>query len=326
MNLTSQNEKLTPELLQNINDVIKSSLQSEIPLINQISQYIINSGGKRIRPLFLLYLAGMTSDENSLNSSHYHLAGIIELIHTATLLHDDVVDESDKRRGNWTANSKYGNSASVLVGDFIYSRSFQMMVNVNQIEVMDVLSKTTNIIAEGEVLQLLNKNNPSLKSNDYFKVIEMKTAILFSACGELVAIVNRLTADQRTILMKISMLFGTIYQLTDDVLDYVGSSENLGKNIGDDLKEGKMTLPVILALENCNSDEKEMIEKAFSTNNLVFLDKINVIIKKYNTVEKVKKQIDQLTNELFEKLNQFPDNIYKFKIIEFITASLKRTN
>ena len=326
MNLTSQNEKLTSELIRNINDVIKSSLQSEIPLINQISQYIINSGGKRIRPLFLLYLAGMTSGKNSLNSSHYHLAGIIELIHTATLLHDDVVDESEKRRGNWTANSKYGNSASVLVGDFIYSRSFQMMVNVNQIEVMDVLSKTTNIIAEGEVLQLLNKNNPSLKSKDYFKVIEMKTAILFSACGELVAIVNRLNGEQRTILMKISMLFGTIYQLTDDVLDYVGSNEDLGKNIGDDLKEGKMTLPVILALENCNSDEKEMIEKAFSTNNLDFLDKIKVIIMKYNAVEKVKEQIDQLTNELFEKLNQFPDNIYKFKIIEFITASLKRTN
>ncbi|MEK9771525.1 MAG: polyprenyl synthetase family protein [Nitrosomonadales bacterium] len=326
MHLKTHPKELTQELIQNIDNIIKTSLQSEVPLINQISQYIINSGGKRIRPLFLLYLAGMTSKENTINSSHYHLAGIIELIHTATLLHDDVVDESEKRRGNWTANSKYGNSASVLVGDFIYSRSFQMMVNVNQIEVMDVLSKTTNMIAEGEVLQLLNKNNPSLKSSDYFKVIEMKTAILFCACGELVAIVNRLPLDQRITLTKISMLFGTIYQLIDDVLDYMGSKEDLGKNIGDDLKEGKMTLPVILALEKCNSDEKEMIEKAFSTNNLEFLDKIKIIIKKYNSVEKVKKQIDQLTNELFEKLDLFPDNIYKFKIIEFITASLKRTS
>ena len=199
--------------LSRVNDVIRLSLNSQVPLINQVSKHIVDGGGKKMRPQCLLNLACLAGD---IKEIHYQLAAIVEFIHTATLLHDDVVDDSDTRRNSPTANIKFGNSASILVGDFIYSRSFQMMVELNNIDILDILAHTTNKIAEGEVLQLVNKNNFDISQEDYFKVIQAKTGILFEACGKLASIGNKCTIDQQNSLSTIGEIFGHIYQLIDD--------------------------------------------------------------------------------------------------------------
>ena len=307
--------------LQKVNDVIRSSLDSEVPLINQVGKHIIDGGGKKMRPQCLLNLAGLAG---GITDIHYQLAAIVEFIHTATLLHDDVVDDSDTRRNSPTANIKFGNSASILVGDFIYSRSFQMMVELDNIEIMDILAYTTNKIAEGEVLQLVNKNNFDISQDDYFKVIKAKTGVLFEACGKLACIANKCTLNQKKSLSLIGEIFGQIYQLIDDVLDYSGDAAKIGKNLGDDLKDGKMTLPLIYAAEKANINDREIIKNAINHGDLSQLTKIISIINKTNSIDFVKKIIKTKLANLELEMSYFKDNIYKDRMMAFISSSIKR--
>ena len=235
--------------MQVVDQVISDRLTSEVPLVKQVSQYIISAGGKRLRPALLLMVSG------ALESRHPHihtLAAVVEFIHTATLLHDDVVDESTLRRGRATANERFGNAPSVLVGDFLYSRAFQMMVDVNNMRVMQVLSEATNVIAEGEVQQLVNMHDPSLDEQAYLRVIRSKTAKLFEASARLAPILCGAPKEIEHACATYGQALGTAFQVIDDLLDYEGNAHELGKNLGDDLREGKVTLPVICALREAN--------------------------------------------------------------------------
>ncbi|MEI8119151.1 MAG: polyprenyl synthetase family protein, partial [Methylophilaceae bacterium] len=245
--------------IQAVNVVIEESLHSEVALVNQVAHYIINSGGKRLRPILVLLAAGLFG---KVTPHHHQLAAVVELIHTATLLHDDVVDESKKRRGQNTANALFGNAASVLVGDFVYSRAFQMMVAVQNMRVMEVLSNATNVIAEGEVLQLLNVNNADISDADYLQVIHYKTAKLFEAATRLGAIISKASPEDELALSQYGMHIGTAFQLIDDVLDLSGNALAIGKNLGDDLSEGKPTLPLLYAMRNGNAEESKTIKHA----------------------------------------------------------------
>ncbi|NCX46853.1 MAG: octaprenyl diphosphate synthase, partial [Burkholderiaceae bacterium] len=232
---------ISPDL-KALDEVIRRRLASEVVLIDQISSYIIQSGGKRVRPALLLLMAKALADGKETPHA-LELAAVVEFIHTATLLHDDVVDESTMRRGKQTANAAFGNAASVLVGDFLYSRAFQMMVAPNDIRVMQILSDATNTIAEGEVLQLLNMNDPEVDESSYLQVIRYKTAKLFEASAELGALISQASDIQRELAAAFGRHIGTAFQLMDDLLDYTADPNEMGKNVGDDLREGKPTLP-----------------------------------------------------------------------------------
>ena len=247
---------LTETDRQAVDRLITDRLSSDIVLVNQISHYIIGGGGKRLRPLVHL-LAARAAGYRGQN--HIQMAAIIEFIHTATLLHDDVVDESSRRRGKETAHRIWGNAASVLVGDFLYSRSFQLMVEIDRIEVMRILADTTNTIAEGEVLQLMQMGNAELDVSDYFQVISDKTACLFAASARLGGILAGRSDDDCAALANYGLLLGQAFQITDDILDYSADDQMLGKSLGDDLAEGKVTLPLILAMQAVGSDEREQI-------------------------------------------------------------------
>lgn len=273
--------------LDNVNQVIRQELYSEVVLIRQISEYIINSGGKRLRPILLLLVA------NALNyqgNQHYALAAVIEFIHTATLLHDDVVDESDLRRSKPTANAVFGNAASVLVGDFLYSRSFQMMVKTNNMAVMKVLSQATNIISEGEVLQLLNCHNADVDEERYMKVIHYKTAKLFQASAEIAAILG--TQDSAIIkaFADYGMYLGTAFQLIDDVLDYSGDEDETGKHLGDDLAEGKPTLPLIYVMQNGTPEQANIVKSAIENGGREVFAQVLEVIKNSNALEFTRQQ------------------------------------
>lgn len=273
--------------LDNVNQVIRQELYSEVVLIRQISEYIINSGGKRLRPILLLLVA------NALNyqgNQHYALAAVIEFIHTATLLHDDVVDESDLRRSKPTANAVFGNAASVLVGDFLYSRSFQMMVKTNNMAVMKVLSQATNIISEGEVLQLLNCHNADVDEERYMKVIHYKTAKLFQASAEIAAILG--TQDSAIIkaFANYGMYLGTAFQLIDDVLDYSGDEDETGKHLGDDLAEGKPTLPLIYVMQNGTPEQANIVKNAIENGGREVFAQVLEVIKNSNALEFTRQQ------------------------------------
>ena len=242
-----------------VDDVIREKLHSHVLLIRQVSEYIINSGGKRLRPALVILSAGAFGYSGKF---HYNLAAIVEFIHTATLLHDDVVDESDLRRNRETANALFGNAASVLVGDFLYSRAFQMMVDVDNMRVMQVLADATNTIAEGEVLQLLNCRDPLVTEENYLQVIRFKTAKLFEAATRLGAILGAATAEEEDAMSIYGMHLGTAFQLIDDMLDYSGNNQDTGKNLGDDLAEGKPTLPLIYAMRVGTPEQANIIRKA----------------------------------------------------------------
>ena len=242
-----------------VNQLIIEQLHSNVGLVENIGHYLVEAGGKRLRPMLVLLVA------NALDYSgknHLKLAAIIEFIHTATLLHDDVVDISELRRGRLTANAKWGNAPSVLVGDFLYSRAFQLMVSIGSMDIMDVLANTTNTISEGEVQQLVNAKNPDISEDDYFDVIFKKTAILFSAACEIAAIISGADDKTRQAMKQYGYHVGMAFQLIDDILDYSGNSEELGKNVGDDLAEGKPTLPLIVAMREGNADQKKLIAEA----------------------------------------------------------------
>ncbi|WP_394778438.1 octaprenyl diphosphate synthase [Undibacterium sp.] len=239
-----------------VNQVIRTKLHSEVPLVNQIAEYIISAGGKRIRPVLVLLVANAYQYQGT---HHHELAAIVEFIHTATLLHDDVVDESSMRRGRKTANALFGNAASVLVGDFLYSRAFQMMVSINNMQVMQILADATNVIAEGEVLQLLNMHNPDVTEERYLKVIRSKTAKLFEAAAQVGALIAGATPAQIEAAAEYGRSLGTAFQLIDDVLDYSGNAIDIGKNVGDDLREGKPTLPLIYLMKNGTPEQRELV-------------------------------------------------------------------
>lgn len=242
-----------------VDGVIREKLYSHVLLIRQVSEYIINSGGKRLRPAMVILSAGAFGYSGKF---HYSLAAVVEFIHTATLLHDDVVDESELRRNKETANALFGNAASVLVGDFLYSRAFQMMVEVNNMRVMQVLADATNTIAEGEVLQLLNCRDPYVTEENYLQVIRYKTAKLFEAASRLGAILGNATPSEEEAMAIYGMHLGTAFQLIDDMLDYSGNNQDTGKNLGDDLAEGKPTLPLIYAMRVGTPEQAGIIRKA----------------------------------------------------------------
>jgi len=242
-----------------INDLIYQQLHSDVALINQLGIYIVNSGGKRIRPMLTVLAAQALQYQGE---SHRDIAAIIEFIHTATLLHDDVVDESNMRRGKETANALFGNSASVLVGDFLYTRSFQMMTKLGDMRIMDILSDATNIVAEGEVLQLMNCNDPSTTEESYMQVIYCKTAKLFEAATRLAAVIAKQDEKTQQAMADYGMYLGTAFQLVDDILDYTADAKEMGKNVGDDLAEGKPTLPLLYAMEHGNERQTALIRDA----------------------------------------------------------------
>jgi len=309
--------------LESVNNVIRKSLGSDIPIINQISSHIINSGGKKMRPVLHLLISGMGGKIDIVN---HEIAAIIEFIHTATLLHDDVVDQSAKRRNIKTANALFGNAASVLVGDFIYSRSFQMMVGINNMKVMKVLSDTTNAISEGEVLQLLNSHNPNISEKQYFQVIQFKTAKLFEACGSLAGVLNNNNPEIITAYSKLGLHFGIIFQLIDDILDYSGEATQIGKNVGDDLNEGKVTLPLIYAMKDSSEKQRKIIKDAIKIGDISKLPDVIGIIEDTKSISKVQNKSEEQLREIKKILNEIPESDFKKIILDLAEYCVYRKN
>jgi len=310
-----------------VNEYIVSQLSSDIPLIEQIGYYIISNGGKRLRPLLVL-LAAKASEE--LNSEKQHqaiqMATIIEFIHTSTLLHDDVVDESDMRRGKKTANEEWGNAPSVLVGDFLYSRAFQIMVDVGSMQCMKVLAETTNVIAEGEVQQLINCGDPDTTEESYLKVIQYKTAKLFEGaalCGAIIANANNETQDA---LRQYGMYVGTAFQLIDDVMDYTSTAEEMGKSVGDDLAEGKPTLPLIYTMKHGSTEAAGRVKNAILTGGLEQLDTIIKDVQACGAIEYTEKKAQQQADMAISAIDKLPESAYKTALISLAHASVKRRN
>ncbi len=305
-----------------VNNTIKRRLYSEVVLINQISHHIINSGGKRLRPVLVLLSARAMSYEGS---HHIDLAAIIEFIHTATLLHDDVVDSSELRRGQETANELWGNEASVLVGDFLYSRSFQMMVDVGNMRVMEILAGTTNTIAEGEVLQLLNCNDADTTEERYITVIHYKTAKLFEAASQLGAVISGSKPQLEQAMVKYGMHLGTAFQLVDDMLDYSAPGEEIGKNVGDDLAEGKPTLPLIYAMRNGTPEQAAIVRQAIEEGGLADIDRIREVIETTDAIAYTAKTAREEANMAKAALEGVPDSPYKQALITLAEFSVNRT-
>ncbi len=301
--------------MERVNSLIQTSLYSDVVLINQISQYIISSGGKRLRPILVLLSANafLKSGKETHNQTDHHitLAAVIEFIHTATLLHDDVVDESELRRGKDTANELFGNAASVLVGDFLYSRAFEMMVGVGNMKVMEILSHSTNTIAEGEVLQLLNCNDASTTEERYLEVIHFKTAKLFESASQLGAVVTEQDKTVEQAMAHYGMHLGTAFQLIDDVLDYSASSEDMGKNVGDDLAEGKPTLPLIYAMLHGTSEQAALIKEAIEQGGLDQIDEITQAIEATGALNYTREIAQKEAELAIVQLDKIPDSDYK---------------
>lgn len=292
-----------------VNDLIYSQLQSDVALINQLGIYIVNAGGKRMRPM-LTVLAARALDYQQ--SDHIDIAAIIEFIHTATLLHDDVVDESDMRRGRETANALFGDSASVLVGDFLYTRSFQMMVKLNNMRIMEILSDATNIVAEGEVLQLMNCNDPETTEESYMEVIYCKTAKLFEAATRLAAVIAKQEESIEKALQNYGKHLGTAFQLVDDILDYTADAKEMGKNVGDDLSEGKPTLPLIHAMKHGNGEQSQLIRDAIiHCNGMDHLDEILAAINETGALTYTQEKAEQEADKAIQSLSVLPESPYK---------------
>jgi len=301
-------QNLTESEAQAIDQLILEELSSDVVLINQIGHYIINSGGKRLRPMLLLLTAKAL---NYKEDNHLLLAAVIEFIHTATLLHDDVVDESDLRRGQDSANAVWGNAASVLVGDYLYSSAFEMMVRTNNMRVMEILSKTTTAIAEGEVLQLLNCNNPATTEEKYLEVISRKTAILFSAATRLGAVISDATPEIEKNLADYGQHLGMAFQLIDDALDYTSSKDELGKNLGDDLAEGKPTLPLIYAIEKGTEAQANIVIEAIKTGSRDSFNAVYEIVKATNAISYTELRAEEEAQKAIDAISTLPDSEYK---------------
>ncbi|MCL1049130.1 octaprenyl diphosphate synthase [Shewanella abyssi] len=310
--------------MQAVNQLIYKQLESDVALINQLGFYIINGGGKRLRPL-LSILAARAIDYKG--DSHLKLAAIIEFIHTASLLHDDVVDESMLRRGRETANALFGNSASVLVGDFLYTRSFQMMTELKSLQVLEILADATNVLAEGEVLQLMNCNDPDTTEASYMRVIYCKTAKLFEAATRLAGLLAQSPEEIQTALAEYGKFLGTAFQLTDDLLDYTAETEELGKNIGDDLAEGKPTLPLIFAMAKGNDTEKALIRDAIEKGDGT--ENIGVILsalKRCGALEYTEQRAQEESDKAIAALAILPESEYKTALISLARIAVQRNH
>ncbi|MGA7812669.1 polyprenyl synthetase family protein [Caballeronia sp.] len=309
------------EDMQQVNRVIRQRLASEVMLINQISEYIIGAGGKRLRPALLLLVSGALGD----TTGHRHeLAAVVEFIHTATLLHDDVVDESDLRRGRKTANALFGNAASVLVGDFLYSRSFEMMVGVGKMRVMEILSVATNVISEGEVLQLLNMHDPDVDEARYMQVIRYKTAKLFEAAAQLGAVLSGSDPKTEAAAAEFGRRIGTAFQIMDDWLDYTGTAESMGKNAGDDLREGKPTLPLIYLMEHGSAEQAALAREAIEHGGTDKFDTIFEAITKSGALDHTLKCARHEAQAAANAISSFPDSIFKDSLLELCSYSTAR--
>ncbi len=308
--------------MREVDRVIRESLHSDVVLIRQVSEYIINSGGKRLRPVLVLLSAGCFGYQGK---AHYELAAVVEFIHTATLLHDDVVDESELRRGRETANALFGNAASVLVGDFLYSRAFQMMVSVDNMEVMRILSDATNTIAEGEVLQLLNCNDPDIDEENYLRVIRYKTAKLFEAAGRLGAVIGGGSEAEKDALARYGMHLGTAFQLIDDVLDYSGDFLKTGKNIGDDLAEGKPTLPLLYAMKHGTAEQAASIRQAIEHGGLTEFQSVLAAIKDTNSLQYTRDQAQHEIEIACEAISVLADTKYKSALLQLAAFAVDRS-
>lgn len=293
--------------MQAVNELIHHSLRSDVALVNQLGHYIVNSGGKRLRPVLVLLSSRLFGYPQH---AHINLAAVVEFIHTATLLHDDVVDASELRRGKQTANSIWGNEASVLVGDFLYSRAFQMMVQVKNMRVMEVLSNATNVIAEGEVLQLLNCHEPDTTEDAYFQVIRSKTAKLFEAAAELGAVMTEQPPEIEAAIASYGRHLGTAFQLIDDVLDYSATPEEMGKNVGDDLAEGKPTLPLIYAMQHCTPAQNTVLRDAILNGGKDKIEEVMQIIRSTDAIAYTAQAARREADIALAALEQLPHSIY----------------
>ncbi len=314
-------KNLTSEEAKAVDQLIINELSSDVILINQMSHYIIGSGGKRLRPMLLLLTAkalGKVSDD------HLVLAAVIEFIHTATLLHDDVVDESDLRRGKDSANAVWGNAASVLVGDYLYSSAFEMMVRTNNMRVMEILSTTTTAIAEGEVLQLLNCNNPDTTEQKYLEVIARKTAILFSAATRLAAVLAGSDKVAEDSLALYGQQLGVAFQLIDDALDYKSTTEDLGKNLGDDLAEGKPTLPLIYAISHGTESQAKVIVDAITQGSRDAFNEVYDIVISTKAIEYTEKCAEDAAQKAIAALDCLPKSESKDALIALAKFSVQR--
>ena len=306
-----------------VNQLILESLSSHVPLVEEISNYLIEAGGKRLRPILVLLSAKACGYQQT---QHISLAAIIEFLHTAMLLHDDVVDASDLRRGRKTVNAAWGNPASVLVGDFLHSRAFEMMVEIGDMKVMQILSHATNTIAEGEVQQLTNIRNPRITEADYLQVISRKTAMLFEAASHSGAVLAHGTLEQQTALQAYGLHLGRAFQLVDDVLDYKGTADDMGKNIGDDLAEGKATLPLIVAMRDGEPDQADFVRQAILNGGVENLDRIAQIVEAAGGLKYTSELAVRETTAAIESLASLPDSPYKTAMLNLAEFSISRNH
>lgn len=313
---------LEEQMLQ-VDGVIRQQLHSDVALVQQIGHYIVGSGGKRIRPRLLLMVAAALGHQGP---KAHTLAAVVEFIHTATLLHDDVVDESSLRRGRQTANAMFGNAAAVLVGDFLYSRAFQMMVSVQSMPVLDILANATNVIAEGEVLQLMNMHDPDVAVQDYLKVIRYKTAKLFEASAELGAVLAGVSATDRARCAVLGRHLGTTFQLMDDLLDYGGQTEALGKNVGDDLREGKPTLPLLLAMQNGSPAERDLVRQAIENGELERLPEVVAVVRRTQALEGTRQAAQGEADLALVALQALPASVWREELARLVRLSTQRSS
>lgn len=312
---------LADDDIEAVNRLISSSLESDVALVSQVSEYIVMSGGKRLRPLIVLLAARALGYEGE---QHVRAATIIEFIHTATLLHDDVVDSSARRRGQDSANAVFGNQASVLVGDFLYSRSFQMMVDIGDMRVMQILADATNTIAAGEVQQLMNVNDPDTTEEDYQQVIYRKTARLFEAGAQIAAVLAQQDAAIETAMVRYGQYLGTAFQLVDDALDYEASAEELGKNLGDDLAEGKPTLPLIYAMKAGTDAQRALIRETILEGGLEQMSEIQQIIRDTGALDYTAARAREAADSAIEMLTAIPDNEYRHALMSLAEFAIQR--
>lgn len=304
-----------------VDQLISASLESDVELVSQVSQYIVMSGGKRLRPLIVLLAARALGYDGE---QHIRAATIIEFIHTATLLHDDVVDSSSRRRGQDSANTVFGNQASVLVGDFLYSRAFQMMVDIGDMRIMQILADATNTIAAGEVMQLMNVHNPDTTEDDYRQVIYRKTARLFEAGSQIASVLCGQSDVIESSMVNYGRYLGTAFQLVDDALDFDASAEELGKNIGDDLAEGKATLPLIYAMQNGSDTDSKLIRESIREGGLDHLNHITAIIKSTGALQYTADKAQEAADLAIASLADIPNNEYKQALVDVAKLSVQR--
>ncbi|NOH52235.1 octaprenyl diphosphate synthase [Vibrio coralliilyticus] len=316
-------QALTADDMAKVNETIHAQLNSDVSLINQLGFYIISGGGKRIRPLLAVLSARALGYQGQ---AHTTAAAFIEFIHTATLLHDDVVDESDMRRGKATANAAFGNAASVLVGDFIYTRSFQMMTELGSMKILKLMSDAVNIIAEGEVQQLMNCNDPDTTEESYMQVIYSKTARLFEAATQIGAILNDAPSEVETALQNYGKYLGTAFQLIDDVMDYTSDGDEMGKNVGDDLAEGKPTLPLLYAMQHGTPEQTQMIREAIEkANGMEKLDAIMEAMEQTGSLEYTRQKAYQEADKAIAELSALSESPYKEALVTLAHMSVHRS-